>query len=193
MDSPVTLACALKVEEKAARKAGARTAVIGLGAGLPLPEGQIVSFGFAGGLEPGLRPGTLITATRVVDPAGRTLWDGPALEVEGAEPAVICASELVANEPSERHALAERTGATVVDMESGVLASTGRLAGVVRAISDPADHPVGKLVTAGKPDGGTDWKVVAAAFATEPVKSIRTARDARKATAALQRAAEELT
>jgi adenosylhomocysteine nucleosidase len=193
LDSPVTLACALKVEEKAARKAGARTAVIGLGAGLPLPEGQIVSFGFAGGLEPGLRPGTLITATRVVDPAGRTLWDGPALEVEGAEPAVICASELVANEPSERHALAERTGATVVDMESGVLASTGRLAGVVRAISDPADHPVGKLVTAGKPDGGTDWKVVAAAFATEPVKSIRTARDARKATAALQRAAEELT
>jgi nucleoside phosphorylase len=183
----------LKVEEKAARKAGARTAVIGLGAGLPLPEGQIVSFGFAGGLEPGLRPGTLITATRVVDPAGRTLWGGPALEVEGAEPAVICASELVANEPSERHALAERTGATVVDMESGVLASTGRLAGVVRAISDPADHPVGKLVTAGKPDGGTDWKVVAAAFATEPVKSIRTARDARKATAALQRAAEELT
>jgi hypothetical protein len=183
----------LKVEEKAARKAGARTAVIGLGAGLPLPEGQIVSFGFAGGLEPGLRPGTLITATRVVDPAGRTLWDGPALEVEGAEPAVICASELVANEPSERHALAERTGASVVDMESGVLASTGRLAGVVRAISDPADHPVGKLVTAGKPDGGTDWKVVAAAFATEPVKSIRTARDARKATAALQRAAEELT
>jgi adenosylhomocysteine nucleosidase len=193
LDSPVTLACALKVEEKAARKASARTAVIGLGAGLPLPEGQIVSFGFAGGLEPGLRPGTLITATRVVDPAGRTLWDGPALEVEGAEPAVICASELVANEPSERHALAERTGASVVDMESGVLASTGRLAGVVRAISDPADHPVGKLVTAGKPDGGTDWKVVAAAFATEPVKSIRTARDARKATAALQRAAEELT
>jgi adenosylhomocysteine nucleosidase len=192
LDSPVTLACALKVEEKAARKAGARTAVIGLGAGLPLPDGQIVSFGFAGGLEPGLRPGTLITATKVVDPAGRTLWDGPALEVEGAEPAVICASELVANEPSERHALAERTGATVVDMESGVLASTGRLAGVVRAISDPADHPVGKLVTAGKPDGGTDWKVVAAAFATEPVKSIRTARDARKATAALQRAAEEL-
>jgi adenosylhomocysteine nucleosidase len=192
VDPALTLACALKVEEKAARKGGAQTAVIGLGAGLPLPEGQIVSFGFAGGLEPGLRPGTLVTATKVVDPAGRTLWDGPALEVEGAEPAVICASELVANEPGERHALAERTGATVVDMESGVLASTGRLAGVVRAISDPADHPVGKLVTAGKPDGGTDWKVVAAAFATEPVKSIRTARDARKATAALQRAAEEL-
>jgi hypothetical protein len=183
----------LKVEEKAARRAGARTALVGLGAGLPLPEGRLVSFGFAGGLEPSLRPGTLVTATKVVDPDGQTLWEGPALEVDGAEAAVVCASDGVANDPDARRALAERSGAAVVDMESGVLASTGRLAGVVRAVSDAGDHPVGKLVCAGRADGGTDWKVVAAAFATEPVKSIRTARDARRATAALQRAAEELT
>ena len=192
MDSAVTLACALKVEERAARKAGARTALVGLGAGLPLPEGRLVSFGFAGGLDSGLRPGTLVTATKVVDPSGRTLWGGPALELEGAEPAVVCASDGVANEPEARRALAEQSGAAAVDMESGVLASTGRLAGVVRAISDSGDHPVGKLVAAGKADGRTDWKIVATAFATEPVRSIRTARDARRATAALQRAAEEL-
>jgi hypothetical protein len=189
---PLTLACALKVEEKAARKAGARTALVGLGAGLGIPEGQLVSFGFAGGLGDKLRPGTLVTATRVVDPRGRTLWDGPALDVAGAERAVVCASEEVANEPEARRALAEESGAAVVDMESGVLASTGRLAGVVRAISDSSDQPVGRLVCAGKADGGTDWKVVTAAFATEPLKSIRTARDARRATAALTRAAEEL-
>jgi hypothetical protein len=188
----LTLACALKVEERAARKGGARTALVGLGAGLPLPEGQLVSFGFAGGLGEALRPGTLVTATKVVDPSGRTLWDGPALQVEGAEPAVVCASKEVANEPEARRELAERTGATVVDMESGVLASTGRLAGVVRAVSDSSGRPVGRLVCAGKADGGTDWKVVAAAFATEPLKSIRTARDARKASAALARAAGEL-
>ena len=70
-----------------------------------------------------------------MDPSGRTLWDGPALEVAGAEPAVVVASDGVANEPEARRALAERSGAAVVDMESGVLASTGRLAGVVRAIS----------------------------------------------------------
>ena len=190
--SALTLVCALKIEEHAARKAGAKTAVVGLGAGLPLPEGQLVSFGFAGGLGDTLRPGTLVTATKVVDPSGRTLWDGPALEVPGAEPAVVCASDGVANEPEARRALAERTGAAVVDMESGVLASTGRLAGVVRAISDSGDQPVGRLVCAGKADGGTDCKVVATAFVTEPVRSIRTARDARKATAALTRAAEEL-
>jgi hypothetical protein len=188
----LTLVCALKVEERAARKAGAKTALVGLGAGLPPPDGRLVSFGFAGGLEPGFRPGMLVTATRVVDASGRTLWDGPALEVEGAEPAVVCASDSVANEPDERRALAERSGAAVVDMESGVLASTGRLAGVVRAVSDSGDQPVGRLVCAGKADGGTDWKVVATAFATEPFRSIRTARDARKATAALTRAAEEL-
>jgi hypothetical protein len=99
----------------------------------------------------------------------------------------------VANESEARRDLAKRSGASVVDMESGVLASTGRLAGVVRAVSDSGNRPVGRLVCAGKADGGTDWKVVATAFVTEPVKSFRTARDARKATAALARAAEELT
>ncbi|HKO74105.1 MAG TPA: hypothetical protein VJU01_02210 [Gaiellaceae bacterium] len=193
MDTALTLACALRVEEKAARKAGAKTALVGLGAGLPLPDGKLVSFGFAGGLEPRFGPGTLVTATRVVDADGRTLWDGPALAVEGAEQAVVCASDSVANEPEARRDLAKRSGASVVDMESGVLASTGRLAGVVRAVSDSGDRPVGRLVWAGKADGGTDWKIVATAFVTEPVKSFRTARDARKATAALARAAEELT
>ena len=103
-----------------------------------------------------------------------------------------CASGSVANEPDARRDLAKRSGASVVDMESGVLASTGRLARVVRAVSDSGDEPVGRLVCAGKADGGTDWKVVATAFATEPLKSIRTARDARKASAALTRAAGEL-
>ena len=188
----LTLACALKVEERAARKAGAKTALVGLGAGLPLPDGRLVSFGFAGGLDPRFTPGTLITATKVVDPQGRTLWDGPGLDLAGAERAVLCAADGVANDPGDRRHLAERSGASVVDLESGVLARTGRLAGVVRAVSDSGERPVGKLVCAGKADGGTDWRVVATAFATEPVRSIRTALDARKAAAALESAAEKL-
>ena len=47
VDAPLTLACALAVEEKVARKAGARAARVSLGARLPLPEGPLVSFGFA--------------------------------------------------------------------------------------------------------------------------------------------------
>jgi hypothetical protein len=77
-------------------------------------------------------------------------------------------------------------------MESGRLAETGRLSGAVRAISDTGARPVGALASAGKPDGGTNWKVVARAFVTEPVRSIRTTRDARKAIKALHGAAEEL-
>jgi adenosylhomocysteine nucleosidase len=187
------LACALKVEERVARKAGAKAAVVGQGAGLPLPDGRLVSFGFAGGLADDLEPGALLTATKVVDPEGRTLWEGDGLAVPGARPAVICWSpDGVVNEPVARRALATSSGAAAVDMESGTLAATGRLAGAVRAITDTGSRPVGALACAGKADGGTDWKVVAKAFVTEPGASLRTAQDARKAIRALHRAAEAL-
>jgi adenosylhomocysteine nucleosidase len=193
LDAALTLACALGLEEKVARKAGARAARVGLGAALPLPEGRLVSFGLAGGLVPGLRPGTLLTAERLVDELGRTLWEGAPLRVDGARPAVICAVDAVADDPAERRALAERTGAVAVDMESGVLAASGRLVGIVRAVSDTPEQPVGCLACAATPEGQTNWKVVARSFATEPVKSTRTALGARRAFGALGRAATALT
>ena len=49
----LTLACALAVEEGAARSGGARAARVGLQAGLPLPEGRLVSFGLGGALVSG--------------------------------------------------------------------------------------------------------------------------------------------
>jgi hypothetical protein len=134
----------------------------------------------------------LVTASRVVDPEGAVLWEGEPLEVAGAEPTIVCAAASVANEPEARAALAARSGAAVVDLESGALAATGRLIGVVRAISDGAQEPVGRLVCAGKPDGGTDWGVVARAAVLEPVKTARTALAARRGLVALQRAAAGL-
>ena len=195
MDAPVdlTFACALRVEEKTARRGGAKAVVVGQGANLPPPDGQLVSFGFAGGLDDRLEPGPLLSAAKVVDPSGRVLWEGQPLEVPGARPAVICWSpDGVVNEPEARRALAASSGAVAVDMESGRLAETGRLAGAVRAISDTGARPVGALANAGKADGGTDWKVVARAFVTDPVGSIRTTRDARKAMRALSSAAGAL-
>jgi adenosylhomocysteine nucleosidase len=189
LDTALTLACALELEEKAARKAGARAARVGLGAALPLPEGRLVSFGLAGGLVPGLRPGTLLTAERLVDDSGRTLWEGAPLQIDGARPAVICAVAGVADDPADRRALAERTGAVAVDMESGVLAASGRLVGILRAVSDTPEQPVGGLASAAAADGGTNWRVVARSFAAEPVKSMRTALGARRAFGALERAA----
>lgn len=191
MDVPLTLACALEVEEKVARKAGARTARVGLGARLPLPEGPIVSFGFAGSLDPRLVPGTVVTARKVVDLSGATLWEGEPLAVAGAEPVVICAATEV-SDGRARETVASSSGAGAVDLESGALARSGRLVGVVRAISDSADRPLGRLATAARPDGSTNYRAVALAFVRQPVTSVRVALAARRAMGGLRRAAEAL-
>jgi hypothetical protein len=192
VDAPLTLACALEVEERAARRGGARAARVGLGASLGLPEGPIASFGLAGALVPELEPGALVTATRVVDEGGTVLWEGEALPVPGATLAVVCAASRVVDVPSDRALLAERCGAVAVDMESGRLAASGRLAGVVRAISDTPKRPVGRLARASTPDGGVAWRMVAKAVLTEPLKAARAALDARRALASLERAASSL-
>ncbi|MFN8188409.1 MAG: hypothetical protein U0R69_15170 [Gaiellales bacterium] len=189
---PFTLACALEVEERAARRAGAQAVRIGLAASRPLPEGPIVGFGLAGALVPELTPGTLLTASRVVDEAGTTLWEGEPLPVPGAREAVVCVAGAVVDDPAERARLAARTGAVAVEMEGAALARSGRLAGVVRAVSDGPTRPVGRLATASTPDGGIAWGAVVAAFLREPVRSLRASRDARRGLAALEHAAVSL-
>ena len=151
-----------------------------------------MSFGFAGALVPGLRAGALLAAHTVVDPGGRILWRGEALPVPNALPAVVCAVEAVASEPTARRALAERTGAVAVDLESGVLAATGRLTGVVRAVSDEFGTPLGLLADAATRDGETNWGVVARAALREPLATARTALGARRALASLTGAAAAL-
>jgi hypothetical protein len=184
--------CALESEERVARRAGLPTALIGLGASLPLPSGRLAGFGLAGALVPGLEPGTLVTATRVVDADGRTVWEGDPLAVPGARPAVFCDLRRIVDDPADREAVAERTGAQAVDMESASLAATGRLAGVVRAVVDTPGERLGRLAFAVKPDGSADWPAVARAFAAEPILSVRVASRARRAFAALDEAARAL-
>lgn len=186
------LACALVVEERAARKGGARVTRVGLGATLVPPEEPFIALGLAGALVPGLRPGTVLTATRVVDAQGQTVWEGQPLAITGAEPAVICSAHDVVDDPDERAALARRTGAVAVDMESAKLAATGRLAGVVRAISDTPERPIGRLARAATADGRVDWGAAVASFVREPVKSLRAAAGARRGLASLERAAAAL-
>jgi adenosylhomocysteine nucleosidase len=188
----LTLACALAVEEGAARGGGARAARIGLGARLPLPEGRLVSFGLAGALVSGLEPGTLVSARRIVDADGTVLWEQEPLRVPGALSAIVCDAGLVVDDPAARRELARETGAVAVDTESATLAATGRLAGVVRAISDTPDQPVGRLGHAALPDGRTDRRALARAFLAEPRATIRTAAAARRALASLRAAATAL-
>lgn len=190
--SPPTLVCALAVEAKAAAAGGALVHRAGLSARGPLPGGPLVSFGLAGALVPGFEPGTLLTARRVVDADGTVLWEDEPLKVPGALTAVVCDAGRVVDDPAERRELARRTGAAAVDTESATLAATGRLAGVVRAISDTPERPVGRLARAASPDGATDWRVVAGALAAEPAATARVALGARRALASLRHAAAAL-
>ena len=141
---PLTLACALAVEEGAARSGGARAARVGLQAGLPLPEGRLVSFGLAGALVSGLAPGTLVT--RPADRRRRrhrALGAGAPARPRRADRPSSATPGIVVDDPAARRELARETGAVAVDTESAALAATGRLAGVVRAISDTPEQPVG--------------------------------------------------
>ncbi len=187
----VTLACATAAELRAARRAGARSVLVGLGAANGVPEGALVSFGLAGALRDGLPSGTVLDATRVVDGAGSVLWEGEPLGVAGARPATILAGEEIVDGPEERRRLHELTGADATDLESGPLARTGRLRGVLRAVSDTPDRPLNGITGAVTSDGGYDWTGLARAFAREPRGVARAAGDARRALRRLTAATRE--
>ncbi len=186
----VAYVCALETEAQAVRKAGVAVSVLGLSAAGAIPDAPLVAFGLAGALVPGLEPGTLLTAERVVDEQGNVIWEEAPWPAPGARAAVLCSVERVVDDPVERAALAERTGAIACDMESGVLASTGRLRGVVRAVADGPERPLGALAQGAKADGAVAWNAVLRAFLREPVQSARSARNARRGLAALSRVLE---
>ena len=177
----VTFACATAVERRVARRAGARAALVGLRAVRGVPEGQLVSFGLAGALRDDLAPGTVVDATRVVDVEGTVLWEAGPLGVPGAAPVTMLAVDDVVDDAAERRRLHERTGADTADLESGPLARSGRLRGVLRGVSDTPERRLGSLATAVREDGACDWAALTRAFVRSPRASLRAAADARRA------------
>jgi adenosylhomocysteine nucleosidase len=184
VDADRVAACATTAEERAAKRAGFRTARVGVCARRGVPAGDLVSFGVAGGLN-GLEIGTVLDATRIVDEEGRVLWEGEGLGVAGARPGTILASDRIVEDPAERRRLHELTGADAVDMESGVLAATGRLRGCVRAVSDTPERPLGPLADAVTPDGRPRPIGFLKAFVREPRETLRALADIRTALRAL--------
>jgi hypothetical protein len=181
----VTLACATRAELRAARRAGARAALVGLGAPNGVPEGQLVSFGLAGALRDDLPVGTVLDVTRVVDADGTELWSGEGLGI--SQGGTILAAGTIVDDPGERRRLHARTGADAVDLESGPLARTGRLRGVLRAVSDTPERPLDGLVGGVTAGGGYSWTGLARAFARSPRGFVRSASDARRALRRLER------
>jgi adenosylhomocysteine nucleosidase len=191
--SDLTFACATSAEERVARRAGLRAVRVGVRCAAGVPEdGSLVSFGVAGALHDGLAVGDVLDATRVVDPAGATLWEGAPLGVPGARTGTLLASDVLVADAAERRRLHESSGADAVDMESGILAGTGRLAGCLRSISDAASSSVLGIDSTVHPDGRTDVAGLLRWIATRRGSAIRAMRDGVTALRALQRAAEAI-
>ena len=103
----------------------------------------LVSFGLAGGLDPALRPGTLLVPDSVLTEGERLLTDiALSARLGGPSPCCLLGSDRIAVAAGEKQHLFADTGAAAVDLESGavarVAAEQGLPFGVLRAICDPA-------------------------------------------------------
>ncbi len=168
----------------------------------------IVSFGLCGGLDPNLRPGTLILAEAVTDRDGRHFDTDPGLrsrllgrlQAGGLTPfgGTLLGSGRAVTSGAEKIRLHGAVGAAAVDMESHGVALAAAKAGVpflvVRALADPAarDLPQAAQV-ATDPDGGVRYGAIMGALLSRPweiAAMIRLGAEARQAFAVLERAAE---
>ncbi len=185
--SSYTFACATSAEERLARRLGLNAVRVGVRVANGVPEGRLVSFGLAGSLGE-LQVGDVLDATRVVDETGTTLWEGPGVGVRGARAGVVLGGDVLVHDARVRGRLREASGADAVDMESGVLARSGRLAGVLRAISDDAGSVIEGVDRTVHADGRTDVAGLLRWVATRRGDAIRSMRDALRALKALEQA-----
>jgi hypothetical protein len=183
----LTFACATSAEERLARRLGLNAVRVGVSVANGVPEGRLVSFGLAGSLGE-LRVGDVLDATRVVDESGATLWEGPGLGVRGARGGVVLGGGVLVHDAAERARLREASGADAVDMESGILARTGRLAGVLRAVSDDASSAIEGVDRTVHADGRTSVAGLLRWVATRRGDAVRSMRDALTALRALEQA-----
>jgi nucleoside phosphorylase len=183
----LTFCAATTAEERAARKLGVPTVRVGVRVANGVPDGRLVSFGLAGALSGDLRVGDVLDARRVVDESGSVLWEGPGLGV--GRDATILGSDALIHDPAERARLRAASGADAVDMESGVLARSGRLAGVLRVVSDDARSVIEGVDATVHPDGRTNVVGLVKWVTAKRVDALRSLRDAVTALRALERVA----
>jgi hopanoid-associated phosphorylase len=164
---------------------------------------MLLSFGFAGGLDPSLQPGDIVVGAGVVGPDGqmRATDDALAQQICAALDDAACkwraglvagADQALAT-PAAKQALAARTGALIVDMESHAVAAAGLPFAILRVVVDPAERALPASVLAALDSRG---RVRAAALMTGLLRRPRDigpllalARDNGPARASLRRAA----
>jgi len=126
---------------------------------------QLVSFGFAGGLDPALHPGDIIVGAGVVAPDGRMRETDDAmarricaaLDASGCRwsAGLVAGVDQVLPTAAGKQALALRTRALIVDMESHAVAEAGPPFAILRVVVDPADRALPPTVLAALSPSGT--------------------------------------
>jgi adenosylhomocysteine nucleosidase len=141
----------------------------------------LLSFGIAGGLDPGVRPGTVVLAREVVLPDGTRLgadiaWADKVASAAGdmtPHRAPIAGADRMLTSADQKSKLRDRTGAVAADMEShGVARAAARRSVpflVIRAVADPAERALPQSAVAGLDVAGTVRPLATlAAIAADP-------------------------
>jgi len=128
----------------------------------------VLTCGFAGALDPGLRAGAVVFST-----TDATLNEK--LRAAGAKPVKFFCASRIATTAVEKQALRHRTGADAVEMESEAIHAACRGHGIpcatVRVISDAADEDLPlDFNQIAKPDLSVDYGKLALAVAKSPGK-----------------------
>jgi nucleoside phosphorylase len=114
------------------------------------------------------------------------LWEGEPLGATPARTGTILGASRIVDDPEERARLHAATGADAVDMESGPLARSGRLAGCLRAVSDTPTRRLGGVAEGAKPSGDVDYAGFLRGFVRSPIVTVRAAFGARRALKSLE-------
>lgn len=156
----------------------------------------LVSFGLAGGLDPFLRPGTIIIPRSVYE-AGKLYSCDPALTASlgGASHEIMAAEDSIIGAAAAKSALFAVNGAVAVDLESGAVARVAGQNGlpfaVLRAIADPASRGLPAAAMIGlNAQGRIALGQILLSLAKDPSQLaglVALARDARAASNALKR------
>ncbi|MDP9095047.1 MAG: phosphorylase, partial [Pseudomonadota bacterium] len=135
-DGPLGIVVGLEAEAQIARRFGVPVQVGGghaqgaEAAAIRLIEQNVlglISFGLAGGLDPGLMPGALVVPAAVLLGADR--WDADIAIMQrlgGTTPGSIYGGGQIVASAAAKAALHARTGAVAVDLESAAVARTAR-------------------------------------------------------------------
>lgn len=204
---PILAVTGLRAEARIAAGSGVVTVAGGgdparlallLQAALQRGARAVISFGIAGGLEPGLRPGTVLIARAIHDGPDRVSADAAWIERLAARLPEARLGDLVGVDAAvagagDKSELRRRTGAAAVDMESHVAARLAALHGVpfaaLRVVADPAERTLPPAALVGmRPDGTADLGAVLRSLGRRPrqlAALIRTGLDARAAMMAL--------